>query len=296
MGWKVCVPNSFRLGSLEVTIMANTSLNEDDYSLHARIAKHLGWTIEQTHSFSLAALRDLVTDSKLKYLISQHIRSGEVLRGKPYRRGYSIYTYQRFVKVASVVEKNWSAYDPSAPKTPWGKADVAYILDNGVVWYGTPSHGGLKVSASVAKKVLSPAALKMGEIWGGSYWYEEDVACTIPFYEVPKWLDDFVRVAKSTSSTPAQMEATIRRYFPKYFELKEQNYKLPDMPKPGETWKIMEKVTFGKGRVFDKGDLIQIIRKYGPRDFIFNSDKYPGVAFQLRQRDIMSDRVVPTAE
>lgn len=55
-------------------------------SLHERIAKTLGWTVEQARSFSLAALRDLVrpVSSKLASEIDSEIQSGRVVVGKRY--------------------------------------------------------------------------------------------------------------------------------------------------------------------------------------------------------------------
>lgn len=55
-------------------------------SLHERIALKLGWTIEQTRSFSLQALRDLVrpVSSKLAAEIDAQIHSGAVVVGRRY--------------------------------------------------------------------------------------------------------------------------------------------------------------------------------------------------------------------
>lgn len=48
-------------------------------TLHQRIAEALGWTLAEVRSFSLAALRDLVTDAKLKADITHAIASGDHL-------------------------------------------------------------------------------------------------------------------------------------------------------------------------------------------------------------------------
>jgi hypothetical protein len=50
-------------------------------TLHQRIAAALGWTEEQTKSFSLAALRDLVrpVNAKLAHELTQLIQSGGVI-------------------------------------------------------------------------------------------------------------------------------------------------------------------------------------------------------------------------
>lgn len=50
--------------------------------LHTRIAEALGWTREETRSFSMQALRDLVrpVSSKLAHEIDMFIRSGEIAK------------------------------------------------------------------------------------------------------------------------------------------------------------------------------------------------------------------------
>jgi len=47
-------------------------------TLHARIARALGWTLAETQSFSLASLRALVrpVDAKLASEISEVLRTG----------------------------------------------------------------------------------------------------------------------------------------------------------------------------------------------------------------------------
>lgn len=52
-------------------------------TLHERIAKQLGWSVEETQRFSLSQLRELVRgkSAKLDYLIDQEIRSGSHIRG-----------------------------------------------------------------------------------------------------------------------------------------------------------------------------------------------------------------------
>jgi hypothetical protein len=54
--------------------------------MHDRIAHALGWTVAQSQSFSLAALRDLVrpVDAALADEISDTIRRGDYIRGAPY--------------------------------------------------------------------------------------------------------------------------------------------------------------------------------------------------------------------
>ncbi len=47
---------------------------------HQRIAEHLGWTLSEVRSFSLHALRALVTDPGLKQDISKAVQTGEILK------------------------------------------------------------------------------------------------------------------------------------------------------------------------------------------------------------------------
>lgn len=56
---------------------------EDDI-LHARIAKALGWTIEETHGYPLLSLRELVRpiDAKLTAALTERIRDGAAIVGR----------------------------------------------------------------------------------------------------------------------------------------------------------------------------------------------------------------------
>jgi hypothetical protein len=64
-------------------------------TLHERIAEKLGWTVEQTQSFSLQALRTMVrtVSPKLAHEISLAIRSDVYIRGPKYsnRRRYNVW-------------------------------------------------------------------------------------------------------------------------------------------------------------------------------------------------------------
>lgn len=102
--------------------------------------------------------------------------------------------------------------------TPWGKSDSQYPIERGVVWYGTPSHGGLGVAGGVAKKKLSPQARALALVSGGTYWYEEDIAWTIPFYEHPEWDKKLAQLAGSKPSSKSELEKSIKRWHPEYFD------------------------------------------------------------------------------
>lgn len=62
--------------------------------------------------------------------------------------------------------------------TPWGKADHEKIYAYGIVFYGTPSHGGFKLDR--IRNAQVPAALRER---GG--WYEEDCAWAKVVYAFP---------------------------------------------------------------------------------------------------------------
>lgn len=51
--------------------------------LRERIAEHLGWSVKDTNTFSLASLKPLVTDSKLRAHIDDAIASGATIVGEP---------------------------------------------------------------------------------------------------------------------------------------------------------------------------------------------------------------------
>lgn len=54
-----------------------------------------------------------------------------------------------------------------ATSTPWGKSDHRVSHGRGITFYGTPSHGGFKVCATLNAQI--PDALRLADGW-----YEED--------------------------------------------------------------------------------------------------------------------------
>lgn len=59
--------------------------------------------------------------------------------------------------------------------TPWGKSDYSKSYARGVMFYGTPSHGGLRLSKT--KNAQMPDALRLDNGRKGEGWYEEDCDC-----------------------------------------------------------------------------------------------------------------------
>ncbi len=62
--------------------------------------------------------------------------------------------------------------------TPWGQADHEKIYAEGIVFYGTPSHGGFKLDR-VRNAQMPPALRERGG------WYEEDCAWAKVAYAFP---------------------------------------------------------------------------------------------------------------
>lgn len=76
--------------------------------------------------------------------------------------------------------------------TPWGKADSIYKHARGIIFYGTPSHGGIHVSAK--KNLLIPEYMRKDDGW-----YEEDCDWSIPGVVFPEAFSEKDRIgAKDT--------------------------------------------------------------------------------------------------
>jgi hypothetical protein len=67
-----------------------------------------------------------------------------------------------------------------ATQTPWGKADHVSKVTRGIIFYGTPSHGGYHVSKTLNARV-DPA-------WRNALgWYEEDCDWAIVVLTFPEY-------------------------------------------------------------------------------------------------------------
>ena len=65
--------------------------------------------------------------------------------------------------------------------TPWGQSDSSEKISRGVMFYGTPSHGGVLVRPSRQAEI--PAALlAVGIQTKAGVWFEEDCHAAIPLY------------------------------------------------------------------------------------------------------------------
>lgn len=109
--------------------------------------------------------------------------------------------------------------------TPWGTADSATTIAPGIIFYGTPSHGGLHLSPSVNEQI--PLAFREG-IGGNERmrgWYEEDVAVDIPVAYLRTRTEDFMAFwSVQKDRREAFLRESIRnviKYFPFEYELAE---------------------------------------------------------------------------
>jgi hypothetical protein len=63
--------------------------------------------------------------------------------------------------------------------TPWGQADQAEVLAEGIISYSTPSHGGIWLSAA-RQREIEPVRAKN---WLGSLeWWEDDCDWSVPYF------------------------------------------------------------------------------------------------------------------
>jgi len=157
--------------------------------------------------------------------------------------------------------KSWPDGSNSAPITPWGRAQTLEKIGKGLAWAMTAGHGGLAVSAGMARKNLSHAALKEGRLMGGYYWFEEDVAWAIPFYEMDEWrVLDARHSHRRTKLTRERVEKVVAQWFKKYMaDTKGRGEKAPKPPKKGDKVVFNETIEF-KSRTIKKGEVGHIYK------------------------------------
>ena len=61
-------------------------------------------------------------------------------------------------------------------QTPWGQADGAEVLAEGIISYSTPSHGGIWLSAERQKRMPD-----IDNFLHSKQWWEEDCDWAIPY-------------------------------------------------------------------------------------------------------------------
>lgn len=103
-------------------------------------------------------------------------------------------------KNASYNIKRYQAWQK--PVTPWGGADYRQIYSKDVSFYGTPSHGGYRVSGKSLKRI--PEQFRQTQ-FAPLGWYEEDCDWAIVVHFLPELFTDEER---------EQAEESIRHYQP----------------------------------------------------------------------------------
>jgi hypothetical protein len=97
--------------------------------------------------------------------------------------------------------------------TPWGQADNATVLAEGIISYSTPSHGGIWLSSARRAAI---AGLGAETYLGGLEWWEEDSDWSVPFFffreDIRAFVTGWQREHFEDNLTAAQ--ATIRDYHP----------------------------------------------------------------------------------
>ena len=105
-------------------------------------------------------------------------------------------------------------------QTPWGKSDYSKSYGRGVIFYGTPSHGGFHVSTKFNKTI--PDHLRRADGW-----YEEDCDWCLVATAFPDRFNEQELV---------DAKGTLKNWYPEIFE-KQYNCVL----QPGESFKKDEK-------------------------------------------------------
>lgn len=111
-----------------------------------------------------------------------------------------------------VEEQDWGVLNISeGSRTPWGKADHVSVIADGIVFAGTPGHGGVKLSPE-RNRVIPPA------LRSSSGWYEEDVEYNIPAYYFPGEFASQPHITSSEEEMRASAESSIKNWFPSKWE------------------------------------------------------------------------------
>jgi len=179
-------------------------------------------------------------------------------------------------------DKWWSDGDVAAPITPWGRAQHLTKIGPGLAWVMTAGHGGLAVSAGMARKNLSRWALKIGELMGGYYWFEEDVAWSIPYYEVDAWREmdnKFTRGDGGRALSREFVEKTVEHWYKKYYAENNPDERVETLPKKGQVVVFNKDLDFGRGNVIPKGTVAQVDKVTPGKIFVL----YRGYRWVIRK-------------
>ena len=102
--------------------------------------------------------------------------------------------------------------------TPWGRADSQTQVADGIVWFGTPSHGGFLIRDRRRAEMPEPFASFVP--FAGVGWYEEDCDWCIVALAFPEHFQDprslgFLQDAEAFAEAA---ERTLRNWHPDLWE------------------------------------------------------------------------------
>lgn len=101
--------------------------------------------------------------------------------------------------------------------SPWGGIQHSAIIAKGLKQVVTAGHGGFMVTQNFAKKYLSDACIKLGEVYGNYLCYEEDCEWAILAYDiVDVFGDKMKREDVSLEEYKQSLIKTLSSYFPNY--------------------------------------------------------------------------------
>lgn len=124
-----------------------------------------------------------------------------------------------------------------ANSTPWGAADYIKECIRGVALVQTPSHGGIRVSRGLAERQLSDACRHLGYQMGEYYFFEEDCAYALPFFEHPEWFTNIYHEGETKDTLKGNAKVTLERWYPEYFKMINEKFKVP-VYKTGSIFKV----------------------------------------------------------
>jgi hypothetical protein len=148
----------------------------------------------------------------------------------------------------------------SKTQTPWGISDYVKPCIRGVALVQTPSHGGIRVSATLAKNQLSDACLFFGEQIGNYFFFEEDCAYALPFFEHPEWFKEIYRPNETEEVLKNNAEKTIKTYFPEYFERVNNGFKMPSYEK-GKIVEVKKDIKLVGGKIIEAGSNVIVVNE-----------------------------------
>ena len=136
--------------------------------------------------------------------------------------------------------RDWGTVNVSeGSRTPWGTADHAVVIADGIVSVSTPGHGGVKLSPE-RNREIHPA------LRNSSGWYEENVESTIPISVFPEEFASQPHVSDTAEELRADAELSIKHWFPSKWEAATGETLEPgeSYEKDRQTWRKMHEGDF----------------------------------------------------